>query len=366
LVELLVVIAIIGVLIALLLPAVQAARAAARRIQCSNNLKQIGLALHNHHDAKRELPAGLNYLVPDHSGGGDGASAASVEWSPQFFLLPYIEQTALYEKASTDDSVCSQYVNYLTQTKIAGYQCPSDGIAATNKSIGTTNYVYCIADIADRTRTGGSGPATAHSKRTVFTEANKSDLSGRDFAYITDGLSNTVAFSEVCVAVITTPLSRSIKGGIVPVVATCKTNPSSCNLASVSTDGKTYKSTLTLSDTTKTTGRTNRSKFIAQSCRGAVFPDARIINTAFNTILKPNSPCGVASTNADYEGGVLSAASYHNGGVNVAVFDGSVRFITDGINDGDTTKPVVVDGASPYGVWGALGTVCQEEAITIP
>jgi len=114
LVELLVVIAIIGILIALLLPAVQAAREAARRSQCTNNLKQIGLALHNYHDAKNVLPFGTNGCCS-----GPGAP-----WSGS--ILPYMEQGALYDQVdwgllSTDP------VNLpLFQTVIPGYVCPSD------------------------------------------------------------------------------------------------------------------------------------------------------------------------------------------------------------------------------------------------
>src|SRR5215211_3597331 len=83
LVELLVVIAIIGILVAFLLPAVQAAREASRRSQCQNNLKQIGVALQNHHDARRAFPMGRN-----------GMDQKAVSWA--FFILPYLEETAIY------------------------------------------------------------------------------------------------------------------------------------------------------------------------------------------------------------------------------------------------------------------------------
>jgi len=115
LVELLVVIAIIGILIALLLPAVQAAREAARRSQCTNNLKQIGLALHNYHDAKEVLPYGTNY--PCCYGPGETWSAA---------ILPYMEQGALYDQFDWGLNTNVPPNATVAATVIPGYICPSD------------------------------------------------------------------------------------------------------------------------------------------------------------------------------------------------------------------------------------------------
>jgi prepilin-type N-terminal cleavage/methylation domain-containing protein len=124
LVELLVVIAIIGVLVALLLPAVQAAREAARRMQCGNNLKQMALACHNYHDAKKELPPGGVHTTHGQAPAvGNSITGVFIE------LLPYIEQQNLYSRYDKDPTLlgCFDPVNQpVVQTFISGYICPSD------------------------------------------------------------------------------------------------------------------------------------------------------------------------------------------------------------------------------------------------
>ena len=123
LVELLVVIAIIGILIALLLPAVQAAREAARRMSCTNNLKQIGLALHGYHDLHRELPMG--WLGLDSSGRADFEGDPGWAWSTR--ILPFIEQRPLYENRIDMNARVGDPVNAQARvTVIETFICPSD------------------------------------------------------------------------------------------------------------------------------------------------------------------------------------------------------------------------------------------------
>lgn len=124
LVELLVVIAIIGVLVALLLPAVQAAREAARRMSCSNNVKQLVLAMHTYHDSYKRFPIGHQYV--GHFDGNPNSNRGGSGFSWGFALLPYLEQDALYDKFDATKPF-GRPPNYaLRRTKIEGFACPSD------------------------------------------------------------------------------------------------------------------------------------------------------------------------------------------------------------------------------------------------
>src|SRR6476646_10057841 len=126
LVELLVVIAIIGILVAFLLPAVQAAREASRRSQCQNNLKQIGLAVQNHDDAKRVFPMGRNRI-----------DQKAVSWA--FFLLPYMEETAIYNSWNPNVEVFQDPNNATMRTPIESYACPSRRRAAADRNFDNDN-----------------------------------------------------------------------------------------------------------------------------------------------------------------------------------------------------------------------------------
>lgn len=116
LVELLVVIAIIGILVALLLPAIQSAREAARRMQCTNNLKQVGLALQSYHGANKTLPHGANY-----NGAGVGGTWAAL-------ILPYIEEQNVYDLFDFDKKIWDPVNRVAVRTIIPGYICPSDDV----------------------------------------------------------------------------------------------------------------------------------------------------------------------------------------------------------------------------------------------
>src|SRR5271165_6117532 len=196
LIELLVVIAIIAVLIALLLPAVQAAREAARRIQCTNNLKQIGLALHNYHAANGSFPLGGTVAW---AYGGEQYWGV---WSAQTLMLPYIEQGPLYNTANfswANQLDMGTQINSTTfNANIAAFLCPSDGLGGTSSSSVSNNNNYF----------GSIGTTTYPSSQTgtgIFAPGASAQGAGvapipariaYTIASVTDGTSNTVAFAE--------------------------------------------------------------------------------------------------------------------------------------------------------------------------
>lgn len=197
LVELLVVIAIIGVLVALLLPAVQAAREAARRMQCGNNFKQTGLAIHNYHDTFRRLPPGALWY--------EGKGSILVH------ILPFVEQQTLYQKIDFNLAVDHQVVDgkVLGTYKIPGYQCPSDtdniyADGSGNMLVGAS-YI-ASAGSAGITNNGGCSCSAATSWNS-YAQAAINMSSGpfhrrsgiapaEDFAGVIDGLSSTIFFGE--------------------------------------------------------------------------------------------------------------------------------------------------------------------------
>jgi len=151
LIELLVVIAIIAILIALLLPAVQQAREAARRSQCQNNLKQLGLAMHNYHDTHGVFPPGLSFNLPNGTAPhvANAAAKSLIGW--QVMIFPYIEQAPLYNQIQQTGAFDQRWLSVpaftgsIAKIRIPAYRCPSDTLGDVNTSTnglgyGATNY----------------------------------------------------------------------------------------------------------------------------------------------------------------------------------------------------------------------------------
>ena len=213
LVELLVVIAIIGVLVALLLPAVQAAREAARRTQCGNNMKQIGIATHNFHDTYNKLPVGTH--------DDDNRSFCWRTW-----ILPFAEQTPLYTKmveagmwvppqmggganGVNVDSVPGSEIAGITAlsdlcktAKLNFYMCPSDVLPERdNDNYYKTNYCGNMGPIVGTVTTCASADAKGDKQTGVFMFANDNNTTWSNGLHsITDGTSNTIMAGEVTVS----------------------------------------------------------------------------------------------------------------------------------------------------------------------
>ncbi len=187
LIELLVVIAIIAILIALLLPAIQQAREAARRTQCRNNMKQIGIAIHNYHDIHKQLPPGA--IMPS----GFGASWDVMSWS--VYILPQMDNTPLYDglmaETSNNTTEFDRNTPGLAGTEVDAYLCPSDVMGSINtvlntQKLGHSSYVACI---------GSSLPGDNDFSRGAVSGCFGVNLDFR-IRDITDGTSNTILIGE--------------------------------------------------------------------------------------------------------------------------------------------------------------------------
>lgn len=208
LIELLVVIAIIAVLIALLLPAVQQAREAARRTQCRNNLKQIGLALHNYHDQYQVFPpgCGLSSQSPDPGYAVNLTTAnraASYGWAT--YILPNLDQASLFNALNVNSlELCllmqQAALRPLSQTSITAYRCPSDVAPATNNQRAFTNAIFANTAPGTSSYVGVHGTRWSHGDDWILSQKDPfgifwpaSRIGVRD---ITDGASNTLMVGE--------------------------------------------------------------------------------------------------------------------------------------------------------------------------
>lgn len=202
LVELLVVIAIIGILVGLLLPAVQAAREAARRIQCTNNLKQIGLALHNYESAQQRFPPGFISRVtgPWPGGGNDPVPEVGPGWSLFAMILPQIEQPNLHDLIDFTLPITDPVNQAARSTFISSYQCPSD---SWNERVNVWPHSLGINDLAPCSYIGclgGGDPANSPGYTAMYEQQPFNGMFHRNVAIrhadITDGTSNTIGLGE--------------------------------------------------------------------------------------------------------------------------------------------------------------------------
>ena len=379
LVELLVVIAIIGMLIALLLPAVQAAREAGRRIQCTNKMKQLTLTVHSFHDIHDRFPASAYDQM---------ATSRDLRRCGFFpLLLPHIEQQALYEAIMRTPAPGTPVEDQTPLARPEGnvalesLLCPSDSTGRARFRerdsdrwyLSFSNYRGCRGDLA-----GNDGDDYGLVTGAVQYNMPRSWLRANNFvggfSIITSGTSNTIAFSESLIG----SDSRGPGGTYKDMVATgipahYSEVPLNClNIRGVSGEFLNHQQT-THPDPDHFLGRR-----IWDNVPGT---------TAFYSLLPPNSP----NCASDYYHVWISATSNHTGGVNVSFLDGSVRFVNDAIETKNLNRRVMsalvnVDPDDPafspdnppdypvdpagvgfsYGVWAELGAINSMETVALP
>ena len=357
LIELLVVIAIIAVLIALLLPAVQSAREAARRAQCVNNLKQIGLAMHNYISTTGVLPMQIQVNAPS-----SGEQAFWGSWSPQTFLLPYLEQGPLYNSCNfvlaTQETTADGWPANVTSmsTVVNAFLCPSSTTPGQTIALSGEGLSY----FANGKGPGNSyfmseGPTLDGFGGPSYLPPGVVDPQGSPItiAGITDGTSNTIAFGEWRIGDFNSS-KLSIQdiifvGGTAPGgQGWC--SPANCNFPQAGLSTLTAWLTVCAGAAPGSLGdpSLNRSYIGEQWATG--MPG----RTLGHTVVAPNSPYPNCQIGFGGQGdldnfGNFSMSSYHPGGANVVMSDGSVHFLK-----ATTAIPVV---------W-ALGSRAQGEVIS--
>jgi prepilin-type N-terminal cleavage/methylation domain-containing protein/prepilin-type processing-associated H-X9-DG protein len=327
LIELLVVIAIIAVLIALLLPAVQAAREAARRAQCTNNLKQMGLALHNYHDVNNVFPMGCGSGMHDLP----GTYSAKQGWSAHAAMLPQLDLFPVYNACNFNWAVdvsggCYPPNSTVLVLKVNTFLCPSDpnnGRSGSGDNA-TNNYFACLGSTTNQFVL-----ANGNTSLPSFAAAPTTGLFAWQQSYslnsVTDGASNTLAFGESVVGAATqAPRQKNIGMINVAIPAAALVldtkGAQAAVLSGIQACDKAWNTTGTSTDVQ----------------RGRLWMHGGVVSSGFTAVVVPNSRQDQWTHCSNTGSGSLSVFanldSFHPGGVDVLLADGSVRFVKESIN----------------------------------
>jgi prepilin-type N-terminal cleavage/methylation domain-containing protein/prepilin-type processing-associated H-X9-DG protein len=309
LIELLVVIAIIAILIGLLLPAVQKIREAANRMKCSNNMKQLGLAMHNYHDVNNAFPMNYKQVGPN----------AWEALSANYFLLPYLEQDNVYRQGEANITNWSWIYWNTMNTPLSVFICPSaqPGPRRGSHPHGWdgpgTNYAWCTGSSVETVWAG-----SRFNGMIAYSEA-------RTMAGATDGLSNTILASEIL-----SGSSNTGSSGKYPYDIFYVGNGPFDSIAD--------KNFPTIGELTALGTQARSSPIGYKSNNGTMWAWYAAAQSTLNTAATPNWTYPSAGGDCcpggahDWGYGIIPPRSLHSGGVNVLLGDGSVRFIRDSID----------------------------------
>lgn len=336
LVELVVVLGVCVVLAGMMLPATRRVRGASERTDCANRLRQLTLSTHSFHDANKHFPTPVGMTLGDHS---NQALSGLVQ------LLPYMERGSFFEEIvnplrslNTDypplgpDPLTYDYSPW--RKTIPDFICPTS--MKPSSELGYSNYTMCIGDVAN----GIHSPRVQRGAFAIGRTCSMDD--------VTDGTSVTILFAETG-----TSGDRDKRGQFAINQSPKILNNPEMVLGLVDEeDAMQFREQVELS----------------KRGRGGSWADGMSGHSLVNTILPPGSPSAAVMGNRGMDG-YYSANSFHPAGVNVGLVDGSVRCINRGIDAGNATAAPLTQeemamggAASPYGVWGALGTIAGEEA----
>ena len=319
---------LIFILLCVLLPPVSHPREASYRSQCKNNLKQWGLALHNYHDTHR--------CFPPYAG---GMSENGERLSGRAMLLPFLELDPVWQQIATAPGQSGDPMAFKLPALVGEMEvflCPSSAVPKMVDGQAHSSYAFNVGDQLDFGR-GVEDFPNQEKTRGPFGWRNCTRVSD-----IVEGTSNTAFMAERDLG--NPSNKRDIFGRVAGVAAT---SPADC--LATAADGQ-YLAKIS----------------VLNELMGERWASGHPFYSVFTTAVRPNGPSCAASAppSGKSVGGWFTASSRHTGGVHVLMGDGTVRFINENIDLGDSkaTQPQA-DGKSSYGIWGAIGTIGGGETV---